>query len=57
MYINKLKKPSLVNASWLPMQVEGTDKVLLCANNIFTEVDAVIISNLRDNLLVGCKDI
>ena len=55
--VNKLKKPSLVNTSGLPMQVQGTANVTLCANNIFTNVDAVISSDLCDDLLIGCEDL
>ena len=48
-HVNKLKKPSSVNASGLPMHVEGTDKIILYANEVFTEVDPVVISDLRGN--------
>ena len=39
------------------MQVEGTAEVTLCASNILMDVDAVVSSNLRDDLLVGCEDL
>ena len=57
LFVNKLKCPSLVNASGLPMQVEGTATVNICANNLMCSVDAVISSDLRDDLLVGCEDL
>ena len=39
------------------MQVEGTATVNICANNLICSVDAVISSDFRDDLLVGCKDL
>ena len=39
------------------MQVEGTATVTLCANNLFCSVEAVISSDLRDDLLIGCEDL
>ena len=57
LFINKLKRPSLVNASGSPMQVEGTATVNICANNLMCSIDAVISSDLRDDLLVGCEDL
>ena len=57
LFINKLKCPSLVNASGLHLQVEGTATVNICANDLFCSVDAVIISDLRDDLLVRCEDL
>ena len=35
LFVNKLKNPSLVNASGLPMKMEGIAKVTLCANEDF----------------------
>ena len=57
LFVKKLKCPSLVNASGLPMQVEGTATVNICANDLMCSVDAVISSDLRDDLLVGCEDL
>ena len=57
LFINKLKCPSLLNASGLLMQVEGTATVNICANDLICSVDAVISSDLRDDLLVGCEDL
>ena len=57
LFVNKLNRPSLVNASGLPMQVEGTVTVTLCANNLFCSVEAVISSDLHDDLLIGCEDL
>ena len=56
-FVTKQKHPSLVNTSGLSMQVEGTATVTLCANGLFCSVEAVISSNLRDDLLVGCEDL
>ena len=39
------------------MQVEGTATVTLCANGLFCSVEAVISSDLRDDLLAGCEDL
>ena len=39
------------------MQVEGTATVNICANNLMCSVDAVISSDLRDDLLTGCEDL
>ena len=39
------------------MQVEGTATVNICANNLICSVDAVISSDLHDDLLVGCEDL
>ena len=47
LFINKLKCPSLVNASGLPVPVEGTATVNICANDLSCSVDAVISSDLR----------
>ena len=57
LFINKLKCPSLVNASGLPMQVKGTATVNICANDLICSVDAFISSDLRNDLLVGCEDL
>ena len=58
LFVNKLKCPSLVKASGLPMQVEGTAATVnICANNLMCSVDAVVSSDLRDDLLVGCEDL
>ena len=35
------------------MAVEGTATVNICANNLMRTINAVISSDLRDNLLVG----
>ena len=53
LFINKLKRPSLVNASGAPMLA----KVNICANSLMCIIDAVISSDLRDDLLVGCEDL
>ena len=55
--INRLKCPSLINASGAPMSVEGTATVNICANNLMRSINAVISSDLRDDLLVGCEDL
>ena len=55
--INRLKCPSLINASGAPMSVEGTATVNICVNNLMCSIDAVISSDLRDDLLVGCEDL
>ena len=39
------------------MQVEETATVNICANNLMCSVDAVVSSDLRDDLLVGCEDL
>ena len=39
------------------MQVEGTGTVNICANNLMCSADAVVSSDLRDDLLVGCEDL
>ena len=39
------------------MQVEGTATVNICANSLMCSIDAVISSDLRDDLLVGCEDL
>ena len=39
------------------MQVQGTASVTLCANGLFCSVEAVISSDPRDNLLVGCENL
>ena len=39
------------------MSVEGTATVNICANNLMRSIDAVISSDLRDDLLVGCEDL
>ena len=57
LFVNKLKRPSLVNASGAPMSVEGTATVNICANSLMCNIDAVISSDLRDDLLVGCEDL
>ena len=44
--LNKLKRPSLVNASGAPMQVEGTATVNICANSLMCSIDAVISLSL-----------
>ena len=56
-FVNKLKRPSLVNASGAPMSVEGTATLNICANSLMCSIDAVISSDLRDDLLVGCEDL
>ena len=55
--INRLKCPSLINASGAPMAVEGTATVNICANNLMRSINAMISSDLRDDLLVGCEDL
>ena len=39
------------------MQVEGTATVNICANSLMCSIAAVISSDLRDDLLVGCEDL
>ena len=39
------------------MAVEGTATVNICANNLMRSINAVISSDLRDDLLVGCEDL
>ena len=39
------------------MTVEGTATVNICANNLMRTVNAVVSSDLRDDLLVGCEDL
>ena len=39
------------------MLVEGTATVNICANSLMCSIDAVISSDLRDDLLVGCEDL
>ena len=39
------------------MTVEGTATVNICANSLMRTVNAVVSSDLRDDLLIGCEDL